>query len=143
MTMPEGFDETLAVVKRLRTLANKAKAQRPQRAAHIEATTLEAMRAVWRVYDLDLPGEAATPPTAPVWSPEPVCWGVSRVCRLPGWRLYASKVDGRNRPWVPSLCGVDDRGDRDARRVLLPACATEDEAKTAALRAYAEMEERP
>lgn len=142
MTMPEGFDETLAVVKRLRTLANKAKAQRPQRAAHIEATTLEAMRAVWRVYDLDLPGEAATPPTAPVWSPEPVCWGVSRVCRLPGWRLYVSSV-GDHDCWTPSLCGVDDRGNHDDRRVTgLPACATEDEAKTAALRAYAEMEER-
>lgn len=80
-------------------------------------------------------------PAEPVWSAETVCWGVSRVCRLPGWRLYVSSA-GDHDCWTPSLCGVDDRGDRDARRVLLPACATEDDAKTAALRAYAEMEER-
>ncbi len=57
MTMPEGFDETLAVVKALRAFADTAKAKHPRRAEAIEQTVSVAMRAMWRVYDLDDKGD--------------------------------------------------------------------------------------
>ena len=51
-TPPEGYDETLAVVKALRAFADEAKLRRPQRADYIEQTVGVAQRAMWRVYDL-------------------------------------------------------------------------------------------
>ena len=49
---PDGFEETLAVVKALRVFADEAKRRRPERAEAIEQTVLVAMAAVWRVYGL-------------------------------------------------------------------------------------------
>lgn len=49
---PEGYEETLAVVKALRAFADEAKRRRPQRAEFIEQVVGVAQRAMWRVYDL-------------------------------------------------------------------------------------------
>lgn len=52
---PDGFEETLAVVKALRAFADEAKRRRPESAHQIEADVGTAQRAAWRVYGLDTP----------------------------------------------------------------------------------------
>lgn len=49
---PEGYDETLDVVKALRVFADEAKRRRPQDAGRIEGDVRAAQRAAWRVYGL-------------------------------------------------------------------------------------------
>lgn len=52
---PDGYDETLAVVKALRAFADEAKRRHPERAERIEQEAIDAMGALWRVYRLDEP----------------------------------------------------------------------------------------
>lgn len=49
---PEGYEETLAVVKALRAFADEAKRRRPARAGFIEQVIHAAQHAAWLVYDI-------------------------------------------------------------------------------------------
>lgn len=90
-------------------------------------------------HDAPLGGVLSTP-EEPVWSADTICWGTCHVCKLPGWRLYVTKPDGRYNKWTPSLKAYDNNGNATGRRVdLAMSYATPDEAKRAALAAYAPM----
>ena len=53
MSAPDGYEETLTVVKTVREFIDVAKAARPADARKIETLAREAMRALWRVYGLE------------------------------------------------------------------------------------------